>query len=127
MGLKGYLSYIGLGTFLAWFAWAIIILNVSPKESGIGALVMFYVTLAVALVGTLTLVMTILRVYIMQRKVIVREIRTGFRHSVLFALIAIVSLVLSAMERFTVWSIVILVAIISVVEYFFIQFHRGRG
>ena len=127
MGLKGYLSFIGLGTFLAWFAWSIIVFNVSPKETGIGAFIMFYVTLAVALVGALTLVMTVLRVYVLQRKVIVREIRTAFRHAILFAVIAITSLALSASERFTIWSIIILIAVVSVVEYFFIQFHRGRG
>ena len=127
MGLKGYLSLIGLGTVFAWIAWAIIILNISPVESGVTALVFFYVTLAAALVGTLTLIMTVLRVYLLRREVIVRETRTAFRHAVLFAVIAISSLILSAADRFSTWSIVLLVAIISVVEYFFIQFHRGRG
>lgn len=127
MGLRAYLSLIGLGTFLAWIAWGIILLNINPFDAGFAEFVMFYVTLAVALVGTLTLIMTVVRVYLLKRKVLVREIRMAFRHSVLFSVIAIVSLALSAAEKFTVWYAILLIAVAAIVEYFFLQFHGGRG
>ncbi|MBD3251850.1 hypothetical protein GF380_05380 [Candidatus Uhrbacteria bacterium] len=127
MGIKGYLSLIGLGTFLAWFAWVIILFNVSPKETGVAGLVMFYTTLAVALIGTLTVFMTTFRVYLLKRKVLGREIRKAFRHAVLFSVISIVSLILSSAGSFKVWHVVILVAVVSAMEYLFLQFHRGRG
>lgn len=127
MGLKGYLSFIGLGTFLAWFAWVVILFNVSPKDTGMAGFIMFYVTLAIALIGTLTIMMTALRVYILKREVLGREIRKAFRHSVLFSVVAIVSLALSAVGKFHVLHIVLLVAVASIIEYFFLQFYRGRG
>lgn len=127
MGLKGYLSFIGLGTFLAWLSWVMILFNVSPKDSGFPGFLMFYITLSIAIVGTLTVIMTVLRVHILKRKVLGREIRKAFRHSVFFAVVMIVSLALSASSTFHAWHVILLVAIASIIEYFFLQFYRGRG
>jgi len=127
MGLKGYLSSIGLGTFLAWFAWMVVLFNVNPADTGVAGLVMFYVTLSIALIGTLTIIMSTLRVYILKRKVPVREIRKALRHSVLFSIVAVVSLALSAAGKFHSWHVILLVAAACVIEYFFMQFHRERG
>jgi membrane-associated HD superfamily phosphohydrolase len=127
MGLRAYLSSIGLGTVLAWFGWAMIILNITPREASTPGFVMFYLTLAVALVGTLTFIFSIFRVYVLRRSVIEREIRTSFRHAILCSLITIVSLVLSSAGRFSVWYSLLLLAIASVIEYLFLQAHHGRG
>lgn len=126
MGLRTYLSSIGLGTVLAWFGWAMIILHIAPREASAPGFIMFYLTLGVALVGTLTLVFSIFRVYILRRSVVEREIRTSFRHAILCSLIVIISLVLSAAGRFSVWYSFLLLAVASVVEYLFLQAHYGR-
>jgi hypothetical protein len=127
MGLKAYLSFIGLGTFLAWFAWIVVLFNVNPEESGIAGLIMFYLTLTVSVVGTLTVIMTVMRVYMLKREVLGREIRIAFRHSIMFGAIAVFSLVLSSAGKFHAWHVIVLAAIALLIEYFFLQFHRGRG
>jgi hypothetical protein len=126
MGLKGYLLFIALGTFLAWVAWVMILFNVNPEESGIAGLVMFFATLAVSIIGLLTIIMTVLRVYVLKREVFGREIRKAFRHSVLFGAIAIFSLALSSAGKFHAWHVIVLAAAALLVEYFFLQFHRER-
>lgn len=127
MGLRAYLSSIGLGTAIAWFGWIMIIFNIAPREASAPGFIMFYLTLAAALVGTLTLVFSIFRVYILRRSVIEREIRTAFRHAILCSLITIISLVLSSAGRFSVWYSFLLLAIASIIEYLFLQAHHGRG
>jgi len=88
---------------------------------------MFYLTLAIALTGTLTLVGSALRIVLLRREVRGREIRTAFRHAILFALVVTISLVLSRIGRFQTYHIIFLIAVASALEYFFLQFQRGRG
>jgi hypothetical protein len=126
MGLRGYLSLIGLGTALAAAAWGIVLFSVNPEEADILAFVMFYVTLAAMLVGMLTMIMTVARVYVLRREVIQREIQKAFRHALLFTAITVVSLFLAAGNRFSIITLVIMIAATSIIEYFFLQFSR-RG
>lgn len=127
MRIRAYLSLIGLGTCLAWIAWAIILLNIDPTEASAPEFGVFYTTLFFSLVGTLTFFMTIFRVFILRRKVIGREIRVAFRHSILFSVVAVFSLFLSAMERFSFWYTLLLLIGVAGIEYLFLQMHRGRG
>lgn len=126
MGLRAYLSFIGLGTLLSWFAWSIVLFTMNPYESGWIGFFMFYLTIGVALVGTLTLIFSVIRIFLLRRNVIEREIRTGFRHAVLCSVIAVASLMLSASEHFSVIYMVLLLAATVCVEYVFLQIHR-RG
>lgn len=126
MGLRAYLSVIGLGTLLSWFAWSIVLFTMDPYESGWIGFFMFYLTIGVALVGTLTLIFSVIRIFLLRRNVIEREIRTGFRHAVLCSIIAVVSLMLSAAEHFSAIYMVLLLIATVCVEYVFLQIHR-RG
>jgi hypothetical protein len=127
MGLRVYLLLIGLGTVLSWFAWCIVLFTMSPVDSGWIGFSMFYITFGTALAGTLTLLFSIIRVYLLHRNVIEREIRTSFRHAVLCALITIASLALSASGHFSFWYTLGLLIVSVTVEYLFLQAHRGKG
>lgn len=87
---------------------------------------MFYVTIGTSLVGTLTLLFSVIRIFILHRNVIEREIRTAFRHAILCSLIVVVSLMLTATGRFSFGYMLILLVATVGVEYAFLQIHR-RG
>jgi hypothetical protein len=128
MSLRAYLFLIGLGTSLACFAWGVILFTMSPNESGLIGLILFYITLGMMVAGILTLAFSVIRIYFLHRKVIEREIRISFRHAVLCAVIAIVSLILTASGHFSVWYTVGLLLISIVIEYLFLSTHsRRRG
>jgi hypothetical protein len=122
MGLRGYLAFIGIGTLLAGSAWGIIFYNVNPYDADFFGFAMFYTTLALALVGALTFIMTLVRVSFLKREVISREVLKAFRHAVLFAVIAIASLILAASDHLTLIALLGLIAFATIVEYFFLQF-----
>ena len=108
---------MALGTVLAWAAWALIVLNVNPFETGLGGLVLFYVTLAVAIVGTVTLGLSFLRVVLLRRsRVPSREIQIAFRHAVLFMIVSVLSLLLSAYGWVRTWHLVALIALAMLAE-----------
>ena len=117
---------MGIGTILAWGSWIVILFQVSPAEGGIAGLAMFYATLAISLIGTITIIGTLIRIFLLKRRIHALEIRTSFRHAVLFSVVSIVSLMLSAAESFETYHIIILIAVASVIEYFFTQFQRKR-
>lgn len=127
MSIQTFLSLMSVGSALAWFAWAVTLFRVNPFEMGVSALVMFYLTLSIALVGTLTVIGSVLRIHLLRREVHGREIRTAFRHAVLFAAIAIATLILSAAGKFQTYHTIIAIAIASIIEYFFLQWKQGRG
>jgi hypothetical protein len=127
MGLRGYLFLIALGTALAWFSWSIVLCTMNPFDSGWIGFSMFYLTIGMALAGTLTIFFSCIRIYLLHRKVIEREIRISFRHAVLCAFIAIASLMLTASGHFSAWYTFGLLLLSVGVEYLFLQAHRGKG
>jgi hypothetical protein len=127
MGLRAYLSLIGLGTLLSWFAWAVVLVMMNPDESGWFGFVMFYVSFGIAIAGTLTLILSIIRIYVMRRNVVEREVRVSFRHAIMFACIVIASLALTASGHFSSWYMIGFLFVSVAIEYLFLQAHRGKG
>lgn len=126
MSLRTYLlSMIG-ATILAWIAWGVVVTGIDPFEAGVFGVGLFYITLFVAFIGTASLVLAFVRVKVMKRdKVLSREIRTAFRHAILFAIVMVVSLGLSARGILETWHLVVLVAVIVLAEQFFVRAYRN--
>lgn len=125
MTLRNFSLLIALGTLLAWGAWAIILLNVDPREAGIPGFIMFYLTLGAGLTGTVALALSFLRIIVLRRKSVPsREINVSFRHAVLFAVVTVGSLILSSQGWMRTWHVVALIAIVTLIEAFFLQTRR---
>jgi len=126
MSLRMYvLAMIG-ATMLAWIAWGVVVTGINPFEAGMVGVGLFYITLFVALIGTVALVLSFIRVKLFKKHhVPSREIRTAFRHAVLFALVMVVSLGLSAHGFLQTWHLVVMVAVVVLVEQFFVRAYRG--
>jgi hypothetical protein len=128
MGLRAYSITMAIGTVLAWIGWGIVLFNMSPQEAGFFGFVLFYLTLGVALVGTLALLGSGIRILLLRRHdVPSREIQIAFRHAILFSATTIVSLLLAAHGWFRMWSIAILVLLVSIAEYVILTGRHGRG
>ena len=109
---------MGASTLLAWGAWAAVILQVNPDETGLLGVILFYLTLAVSLLGSFSILGVVYRVHALKRKhVISREVRIAFRHAVLLTIVAIFGLILSTKNWLTWWSFLLLIASVGTVEY----------
>jgi len=109
---------MGAGTLLAWGAWATVIFQVNLHEAGILGVILFYLTLAVSLLGSFSIMGVVYRVHALKRKhVISREVRIAFRHAILLTVVAIFSLILSTKSWLTWWSFLLLIASVGIVEY----------
>lgn len=118
---------MALASVLSWGAWVLVIYSIDPLQAGLPALVLFYLTLSMGMVGVLTLLGVVYRVYVLKRQgVVLREVRVAFRHALFLAFGAVLSLILSRQGYFQWWTVVTLVAGMSVIEYLFLLGETSR-
>ena len=127
MTFRAYLVLMGLSTVMAWIGWVIVLFNVDPFESGVLGLVMFYVTLCVGIVGTLTLAGLLYRVGIKKRHAVVsREVKVSFRHALLLTAVSVIALILSRQGVLHWWVLIVLIATAAVLEYLSLLVQHSR-
>lgn len=117
MTLKTYLITIAVGTVLCFVAWGTVIVNIDPDEAGVVGFFLFYTTLFLGIIGlSSTLGLAIRKLVFVQEEVVFRHIKRTFRQSIIFALLAIVTLILLQIGFLRWWNAVILVALGIVLE-----------
>lgn len=127
MTFRMYIIFMSVATLLSWAAWALVMWNMDPTQAGFAGFFMFYLTLFMALIGSLTLLGVLYRVLLLRRRnVLTREVRVAFRHAVLLSVVAIVSLALSGQGLLRWWVILGFVIFMSVLEYLFLIREESR-
>lgn len=127
MTLRGYLMIVSLGSLIAWATWLFVLFMVNPFEAGIIGFSLFYIALALALVGTLSLVGFGIRMLLYKQEVVVlREVATAFRQACLLTLMLIGSLLLQSQSLLVWWSIILFVFLVSTLELFFLSSRYAR-
>lgn len=122
MTLRQYLVLMCIGTALAWAAVALIVSSVDPFETQSVVFGAFYASLFLALTGTLSLIGFTARVALLKEKLVVSvQVAVSFRQAVLLALLIVVSLFLKSRSLLTWWNALMIVAALTVLEFFFIS------
>lgn len=129
MNFKWYAVFMGFGTGISWIAWIIILQTMDPGEIGVMGHAFFYATLFLALLGTGSLLGILYRLGIKKRtEMLVREVRTAFRHSLLLSSLAVVCLWLAAKGFFYWYYFLLLLILLVLLEYLFLTvFEAKRG
>lgn len=121
MSFRIYLALMSVATLASWLAWVVVVLNTNPFETSTLGFVLFYITLLLGLIGTLTLAGLSYRVLVLKRHdVLMREVRVSFRHAVLLSIIAVLALGLSAYGLLKWWAVSGLVVVMLITEYVFL-------
>ena len=126
MTFTQYLTVMLIGTCGAWAAWLITLFTIDPTQTSIIGFLFFYLTLFIAIVGTLAIIGSALRVLFKKPDVISRQVYVAFRHSILFSLLIIGALILVSFDVLRWWSIVLLIFVLTFVEIFFLTAKRAR-
>ena len=126
MPLRRILSLVSFGTLLAWSGVIALVLLFRPDDLMIWGVLLFYVFLFLATVGTCTVLGTVIRVRIRRASVPVRQLMRSFRQAIFFGLLVIVALVLSHTELLSSWSLLLLIVGLGFVELFFVT-SRSRA
>jgi hypothetical protein len=122
MTLRQYLILMGLGTAVSWTAVVLVLTTVDPDKTSAAVFAIFYASVFLAVTGTLSIAGFTARVLILKKQLFLsKEVAVSFRQAVLVAALAVGALVLQSRSLLTWWTAAILVAAMTVFEFFFIS------
>jgi len=121
MTLKHYLLTALAATLLCWGAWLVVLWNINPFLSGAAGLASFYITILLALIGTLSLLGIMFRKAFSTKPVSLQNIGEAVRQGVFLAVIVVGALALRGAEVYTWWALTLLIAGFTVLEFFFLS------
>lgn len=112
MRLKPFIFLILIGTLLSWIGWGFVLFTVDPFYAEPLAFVFFYLSLFVALIGT----MSLLFVFIYNKLVVLdapvfRVVSRSFRDGAVVATLCTTGIVLQGFQLLTIWNIGIFVVL----------------
>ncbi|MEK7459008.1 MAG: hypothetical protein AAB663_01235 [Patescibacteria group bacterium] len=125
MTLRQYLLALTFGTVAAIAAAMIVIFGIDPVTAGGAAFVALYITLGATCVGILTILGTLWRVHTNEDEEVNDAVARSLRQGVFLSIIALVGLYLSAHSYLTIWTTLLLVVFMSLVEFFFLAAKKG--
>jgi len=114
-----YISIIAFTGVLAWMAWVLIILKLSPYESMGLSLTFFFITLLIALSCTFTVFGFYFRVWLFKNEIFYKHINIAFRQGIFLGFITISCLVFQMMRVLNWWSGFLVVVVAVLLEFYF--------
>ena len=113
------------GTVAAIAAAMIVIFGIDPVTAGGAAFVALYITLGATCVGILTILGTLWRVHTNEDEEVNDAVARSLRQGVFLSIIALVGLYMSEHSYLTIWTTLLLVVFMSLVEFFFLAAKKG--
>ncbi|MEK7538170.1 MAG: hypothetical protein AAB619_04335 [Patescibacteria group bacterium] len=126
MSLVRFLVILGFGTLLSWTAWMLVLTTLDPASGGLAALFLFYGSFFLALFGTATIAGFFTRYWLERQTVLFRQIAVALRHGTLISAGSTLALLLQSRRLLNLWAVVALVALVVVIELFFLAGQTRR-
>lgn len=127
MSFRAYMILMLIGTGMSWASWVLVLFGVNPDESGFMGFVMFYLTLTMSLIGTLSVFELLVRKMLERdHLVLTRDVRTSFRHGVLLSLIIIISFILTTQGWFSWWVALAILVVTGCIEFLALVVQESR-
>ena len=122
MSLRSYIFLMLLATLACYLAFLAVIYFFDPFAGGIWALLFFYISLFLALVGTFSILGLIIRLFFTKEKLVLRKVVVSFRQALWFALLIVVSLHLKSIDLLAWKNIILLILAFALLELFFMSY-----
>ncbi|MFC1651860.1 hypothetical protein ACFL24_01740 [Patescibacteria group bacterium] len=120
MRLQSYLLGIGASSIICWLAFILTIIYISPETTRVLALSCFFVSLFCALAGTFTVIGFYIRTWASHNELYYANINIAFRQGIFISFAFVGLLALQALKLLTWWDGILFVAIIILVEFYFL-------
>ena len=113
------LFYFGLGTALSWTAWFVVLEKLDPFLNPNFALPLFFLTSFVALTGTFTILLSLLKKWKNKDQIYHKHVMISLRQGTLLSLCTSLCLGLLMLGFLRVWNGLILVTLMMLIEFYF--------
>lgn len=114
-----YLAIIGVSALFAWIGWILVITQLSPYANLSIALILFFITLFIALTGTFGVLGFYFRLWLFKNEIFYKHINVSMRQGTFLSLIAVFCLVFQMLRVLTWWSGLLLVGAAVLLEFYF--------
>jgi len=121
MSFPAFIILMIITTIVSWSAWGVVIFSINPYEADFLGIIFFYISLFFSLLGTFSIIGSIVRKKLVKKDILFRQVVISFRQAILFSLLIATALFLQSGRILTWWNILILVATLSVIELFAIS------
>lgn len=121
MTLRKYLISMSFLSLLLWAVFVFIAKSVNPEITNWFGFFLFYISLFFALSSTLTIFGFVFRLVFSKKNLLFNSVRSSFRQSFLLSFLLIAILIMLAENIFSWLNIIIVILILSIVEYIFIS------
>ncbi len=125
MTLRHYLLALAFGATAAVVAALIVLLGIDPVTAGTFAFGTLYVTLGAACAGILTIIGTLVRVRKHTHVDVGDAVARSLRQGVFLSVLVLVTLYISAHGYLTIWTALLLVIFVTLIEFFFLIAKKG--
>lgn len=126
MSLVRFIVILSIGTVLSWGTWVIVLMTLDPQTGGVITLAMFYLSLWLGLLGTITIIGFFLRVWLEKESVFFRQVATALRQATVISSGAVLALLLQGARWLNAWSGVSLILLVILIEVFFLAGQSSR-
>ena len=123
MTLKKYLSLMTILTIVCWLSWALTLALVNPQQSSLVGFILFYFSLFLALLGTMSVLGFLIRVWL-KKKPIFKQVEIAFRQGVWLGLLIPMIFMLKGLNLLRWWNILFLILFFIFLELFFLFSNR---
>lgn len=116
------------GTTAASVAVVLLLGGVHPAQAGIIAPSALLISLGLVIIGVLTIIGLLVRMRLSSsRRLLSQQVRISFRQSILSACIVLLGLLLSHLQLFAWWNMLLALCALGIAEYFFLSSESDGG
>lgn len=120
MTLKNYLILMSLTTAIIWGAFFFVISNIDPTATSTFGFILFYLSVFLGISGTAAILGFFVRFRVLKHEIVYNSVKIAFRQSFLLGFLATAILFLLAQNLFTWFNLILLIILVSVLEFFLI-------
>ncbi len=114
---------MGAAALICWAAFGYILWTVNPEVTNTTGFLLFYLSLFLAASGSAAIIGFVIRFIGLKRELVFNSVKQAFRQSFLFAFLIVSALFLLSKDLFSWLNLLLLIAGLSVLEFFMISYN----
>lgn len=121
MTLRRYLLLMAFATAICWATWISALFNTNPFEASLVSFIVFYLSLFLALLGTLAIASLAMRIWVFkQNDPHFRQVKKSFRQGILLSVLFVIAVILQSQRLLNWLNTLLLIFAFTFFELFFI-------
>ncbi|MCD4705134.1 hypothetical protein K8R66_03600 [bacterium] len=113
---------MSFATLLSWFGFLMVIFFTNPAEAGILSFAIFYLILALAVIGTFTILGFLIRRLFSKEELAFPHVIISFRQALWLALVLDISLYLQSISLFNWLNAILIILVLGLIEFFCLNY-----